>query len=102
MNKSLGAGLVAALVAAFATTSVFAQATDAQKQAAAEKWKQMTPEEQAAAKAKAKAKWDAMTPEEQAAAKKAYIGKYGKACRLLPILAQRQQRFHNCGNNVCA
>ena len=81
MNKSLGAGLVAALVAAFATTSVFAQATDAQKQAAAEKWKQMTPEEQAAAKAKAKAKWDAMTPEEQAAAKKQYAEKHPRAAK---------------------
>lgn len=80
MHKSLAAGLVAAIVAAVATTSVFAQATDAQKQAA-EKWKQMTPEEQAAAKAKAKTKWDSMTPEQQAAAKQQFAEKHPHAAK---------------------
>ena len=81
MNKTLAAGLAAALVAVLASTAVLAQATDAQKQAAVEKWKQMTPEEQAAAKAKAKAKWDAMTPEEQAAAKQKFAQKHPEAAK---------------------
>ena len=42
MNKFLAAGSIAALVAAFASTAVLAQATDAQKQAAGEKWKPLT------------------------------------------------------------
>ncbi|MBP6775829.1 MAG: DUF3106 domain-containing protein [Piscinibacter sp.] len=53
--------------------------TDAQREAVRERWKQMTPEEQAAAKAKAKAKWDSMTPEEQAAAKKRFAEKHPRA-----------------------
>jgi hypothetical protein len=81
MNKTLVASLVAAVVGVLASTSTFAQATDAQKQAAAEKWKQMTPEEQAAAKAKAKAKWDSMTPEEQAAAKQHFAEKHPQAAK---------------------
>lgn len=79
MNKTLAATLAAAVVGLLASPAVLAQASDAQKQAAAEKWKQMTPEEQAAAKAKAKSKWDSMTPEEQAAAKKRYAEKHPKA-----------------------
>lgn len=91
MNKFLAAGpgaaLIVALVAALASTTVLAQATDAQKQAASEKWKQMTPEEQAAAKAKAKAKWDAKTPEEQAAAKQKFAQKH-------PERAKRMEARH--------
>jgi Protein of unknown function (DUF3106) len=74
------------------STSLFlggalAQATDAQKQAAAEKWKQMTPEEQAAAKSKAKSKWESMTPEEQAAAKKRYAEKHPQAAKRMEAKA---------------
>ncbi len=65
MNKTFAASLAA--VTLLLAGPVAAQATDAQKQAAAEKWKQMTPEEQAAAKAKARANYESKTPEEQAA-----------------------------------
>lgn len=81
MNKSLATGLIAALVAVSFAPAAFAQATEAQKQAAAEKWKQMTPEEQAAAKAKAKANWESKTPEEQAAAKKRFAEKHPQAAK---------------------
>lgn len=78
MNKPLIACFAA--LALHAPGAVMA-ATEAQKQAAAEKWKQMTPEEQAAAKAKAKTKWDAMSPEEQEAAKKKFADKHPQAAK---------------------
>lgn len=55
--------------------------TDAKREAARERWNQMTPEEQAAAKAKARSKWESMTPEEQAAAKKRFAEKHPQAAR---------------------
>lgn len=65
------------------TGQAAAQATDAQKRAAAEKWAQMTPEERAAARDKARAKWDAMTPEEQAAAKRRFAERHPQAAKPL-------------------
>jgi hypothetical protein len=61
--------------------------TDARREAARERWNQMTPDEQAAAKAKAKAKWESMTPEEQAAAKKKFAEKHPQAARRMDAKA---------------
>lgn len=83
--------LVAALLALTTGTLVAAQPavpasgpSDARRHAAAERWKQMTPEEQAAAKAKAKARYDAMTPEQQAAMRERMAERH-------PQAAQRMQ-----------
>jgi hypothetical protein len=76
--------LLAAIVAVgFAAIAPVHAATDAQKDAAVQKWQSMTPEEQAAAKAKAKAKYDSMTPEEQAAAKKKFAERHPQAAQKL-------------------
>lgn len=58
-------------------------ATDAQREAAREKWQSMTPEEQAAAKEKMKQKWQSMTPEQQEAAKKRFAERHPDAAKRL-------------------
>lgn len=78
MKKTLLAALVALSTGLLVVAPAHA-ATDAQREAAKEKWQKMTPEEQAEAKGKMKAKYDAMTPEQQAAAKKKFAGKHPKA-----------------------
>lgn len=83
MKTKLALAVAAFTAALLLTGQVAAQATDAQKRAAAERWSQMTPDEKAAAKEKAKAKWDAMTPEEQAAAKRRFSEKHPKAAKQL-------------------
>ncbi len=73
--KKLLLAAVAAVAYGLATLAPVHAATDEQKKAAVEKWKEKTPEEKAAAEAKMKAKYDAMTPEE----KKAFAAKHPKA-----------------------
>lgn len=73
-----------ALVAALAAASVPVHAaSDEQRAAAREKYKNMTPEEKAAAKEKMKEKWDSMSPEEQEAAKKRFAEKHPRAAKRL-------------------
>ncbi|MEO8123842.1 MAG: hypothetical protein ABI633_07315 [Burkholderiales bacterium] len=64
MKKTLLAAIVAVATGLVALAPVHA-ATDAEKKAAVEKWKEKTPEEKAAAEAKMKAKYDAMTPDQK-------------------------------------
>lgn len=64
MNKMLVAAVAAVAIGWVAATPVLA-ATDAQKQAAIDKWQNMTPEQKEAAKAKMQSKYNAMTPEQQ-------------------------------------
>ena len=80
MNKTLLAAIIAMATGLVAVAPAHAtEMTDAQKQAATEKWQNMTPDERAAAKAKAKARYDAMTPEQQAAAKKKFAENHPEA-----------------------
>lgn len=84
MKLQLLAAVLALSAGSLATaqTSVPASGpSDGRRQAAMEHWKQMTPEEQAAAKARAKAKWDAMTPEQQAAARQHFAEKHPQAAQ---------------------
>lgn len=78
MKKFVVATLVALAAGAFAAPFAMA-ATDAQKDAAKEKWQSLTPEQQAEKKAQAKAKWDSMTPEQQAEAKKRMAERHPQA-----------------------
>jgi Protein of unknown function (DUF3106) len=55
--------------------------SDSRRQAAAERWRQMTPEEQAAAKARARARYDAMTPEQKAAMRERMAERHPQAAR---------------------
>lgn len=77
-------GLTAGTLAAAQPALPASGPSDARRHAAAEKWKQMTPEEQDAAKAKAKARYDAMTPEQKAAMRERMAERH-------PQAAQRMQ-----------
>lgn len=73
--------MAAGSLAAAQPTTPASGPTEARRQAAVEKWKEMTPEQKAEAKAKAKAKWDSMTPEQQAVAKQHFAEKHPQAAK---------------------
>ena len=99
-ETSMKLQLVATLLALIAASHAAAQPaqpasgpSEARRQAAAERWKQMTPEEQDAAKAKAKARYNAMTPEQQAAMRERMAERH-------PQAAQRMQARQGSGTPV--
>jgi hypothetical protein len=79
MNRTLTTLLAVAALGLTALAPAHAIGAGEKREAMREKFKNMTPEEKAAAKEKAKARWAAMTPEQQAAAKKRFAEKHPKA-----------------------
>lgn len=86
MKMQLAVALLALVTGPLAAAPAATPASgpsDARREAAVERWKQMTPEERAAAKAKAKARYDAMTPEQQAAVRQHMAEKHPQAAQRL-------------------